>query len=99
MSICPLADLEAEGTFFRSNVGDLHRVDLRVRRPVPNVALESLERFRFPFGRDLHSSVRQILNPPVQALPNGCGPGEVAEAHALDASADEVVPRATHDEE
>lgn len=64
-----------------------------------DVALEPFEGLGFAFRRDLYPPVGEVLHPPVQTLTNSRCPGEVPEAHALDASADEVMPRETHDEE
>src|SRR4051812_20663332 len=58
--------------------------------------LEPVERFRVPFCRDFHTTVRKVPHPAVQALAN-CGRlCKPAEADALNASADDDSSRQAH---
>ncbi|HEY2905043.1 MAG TPA: hypothetical protein VGJ29_04025 [Vicinamibacterales bacterium] len=77
---------------------NLDLLDASAGRPVPNVALEPLDRFGIAFGHDLDAAVGQILNPAVQAFAARLVFSEEPEADALNASGDRVTSRDAHAE-
>src|SRR5262245_24418607 len=70
-------------------VGHLDMIDARGSRTVTDRALESFDRFRLAFSRCFDAAVWKIANPARQALAARRGVGEIPEAHALHAAADE----------
>src|SRR5690348_16564465 len=93
-----LPDGEAGRVAARRDVINLDLLDACARRPVPNVALEPVDRFGIAFGHDLDAAVGEVPHPAVQAFAARGVFGEEPEADALHASGDRVAPRDAHAE-
>src|SRR5438094_6886970 len=77
-------------------VEHLDLVDARAARTVPDGALEPLHRVGLTIGRHFDAPVGQVADPPAHPFTSRDFLREVPEAHALNASADQIPPRDSH---
>src|SRR5438067_1333994 len=91
-----LADTESCSAAGRHRLVDLKVADSGARRPVPDLPLETFDRFRLAFDRHFHATVRKVLHPSVESFARGLGLGEQPKADALHTTADYISSRDTH---